>query len=229
MFDLKMTSPPRPSGHLIALLKLAVVLLLCLSLASCAKTKKPVKVDSQATAPPAISAPIAVSPAAAPQTAASPAPSAPKPAAPVAAPQAAIPKTGVLKTIVSILTLAPSPLDLKVSIDPAANNNSPVELDVALINDKNFWKTAPSMTATDWFAQKKDLERRYQKKLTVSSWEWVPGQAVNPIVIRVPRWLNGAMVFASYPSPGAHSAPLAKGGKFAISLGQDDFTLEMSK
>jgi len=209
MFDLKMPSQPRPSGDLIALLKPAVVLLLCLSLASCAGTKKPAKVDSQATAPPA--------------------PSAPKPAAPVAAPQAKIPKTGVLKTIVSLLTLAPSPLDLKVSIDPAANNNGPVELDVALINDKNLWKTAPSMTATDWFAQKNDLERRYQKKLTVSSWEWVPGQAVNPIVIRVPRWLNGAMVFASYPSPGARSAPLAKGGKFAISLGQDDFTLEKSK
>jgi type VI secretion system protein len=209
MFDLKMPSQPRLSGDLVALLGPAVALLLCLSLASCAGTKKPAKVDSQATAPPAVSAPAATPP--------------------VAAPQAATPKTGVIKTIVSLLTLAPSPLDLKVSIDPAANNNSPVELDVALINDKNFWKTAPSMTATDWFAQKKDLERRYQKKLTVSSWEWVPGQAVNPIVIRVPRWLNGAMVFASYPSPGAHSAPLAKGGKVAISLGPDDFTLEMSK
>jgi type VI secretion system protein len=225
MFDLKMPSQPHPSSDLVALLKLAMILMLCLSLVSCAGTKKPAKVDSQTTAPPAVSAPVAAPPAAASQATASPASSAPKPAAP----QAAMPKTGVLKTIVSLLTLTPSPLDLKVSIDPAANNNSPVELDVVLINDKGLWKAAPSMTATDWFAQKKDLERRYQKKLTVSSWEWVPGQAVNPIVIRVPRWLNGAMVFASYPSPGAHSAPLAKGGKVAISLGQDDFTLEMSK
>jgi type VI secretion system protein len=208
MSDLKMPSQPCPSGDLMALYRLAAVLLLCLSLASCAGTKKPPKVDSQATAPPA------------PST---------KPAAPIAVPQAKIPETSILKAIVSRLTLAPSPLDLKVSIGPTANNSTPVELDVVLIKEKSFWKTAPSMTAKDWFAQKKDLERRYQKKLMVSSWEWAPGQAINPIMVRVPRWLNGAMVFASYPSPGTHSAPLAKGGKVAISLGQDDFTLEISK
>ncbi|MGH9561471.1 MAG: hypothetical protein ACRD3S_08450, partial [Terracidiphilus sp.] len=131
--------------------------------------------------------------------------------------------------IVARLTLAPSPLGLQVSIDPTANNNSPVELDAVLIKDRGFWKTAPSMAAKDWFAQKGDLERRYQSKLIVSSWEWPPGQPIAPIVIRVPRWLKGAMVFASYPSPGTHSAPVPKGGKVSISLQQDDFTLEMLK
>jgi len=204
--DLGMPNRPRRSraGAFIGRDKTALVLLLCLSLTSCAGTKKPAKIASQATAPPAAGSKVAKPPAA--------------PA-----------KKGILKAIVSRLTLAPSPLDLKTSIAADANNNSPVELDVVLIKDKGLWKTAPSMTAKDWFGQKQDLERRYRNKLIVNSWEWAPGQPINPIVIRVPRGLNGAMVFASYPSPGTHSAPIPKGGKVAIALKQDDFTLEILK
>jgi type VI secretion system protein len=133
------------------------------------------------------------------------------------------------KAIVNRVTLRPSPLDLNVGIDKAANNDSPVALDVVLIKDKAFWKTAPAMAATQWFAQKDALERRYGKKLQVSSWEWIPGQPIPPINIKVPRWLKGAMVFASYPSPGTHSAPLSAGRKVSIDLQQDDFTLEVTK
>lgn len=126
-------------------------------------------------------------------------------------------------------TLRPSPVDLNVNIDAAANKNSPVALDVVLIKDKNFWKAAPAMTAKDWFAQKRDLQRRYGKKLEVNSWEWVPGQPIAPIMVKVPRRLSGAMVFANYPTPGTHSAPLPKGGKVSISLQNDDFTMETGK
>jgi type VI secretion system protein len=128
--------------------------------------------------------------------------------------------------VVQKVTLRPSPLDLKVGIDPAANGNSPVALDVVLIKDKNFWKTAPSMSAKDWFAQRGDLERRYRTKLEVRSWEWVPGQPIPPINVKVPRRFKGAMVFADYPSPGTHSAPIPLGGKVVISLQRDDFVME---
>jgi type VI secretion system protein len=133
------------------------------------------------------------------------------------------------KVIANRVTLQPSPVDINVGIDANANKNSPVALDVVLIKDKNFWKTAPAMTAKDWFAQRTDLQRRYGKKLQVTSWEWVPGQPVAPISVKVPRWLSGAMVFANYPSPGTHSAPLPLGGKISISLQQNDFTMEVGK
>ena len=134
-----------------------------------------------------------------------------------------------VKKITNRATLRPSPLDLSVGIDPAANKNSPVALDVVLIKDKNFWKTAPATSAKDWFAQKSDLQRRYGKKLQVSSWEWVPGQPIAPITVKIPRWLSGAMVFANYPTPGTHSAPLPLGGKVSISLQKDDFKMETGK
>ena len=130
-----------------------------------------------------------------------------------------------VSTVVNKVTLKPSPMDLNVGIDADANKNSPVAVDVVLIKDKDFWKTAPSMTAKDWFAQKSDLQRRYGKKLLVSSWEWVPGQPIDPIIVKVPRRLKGAMVFANYPTPGTHSAPLPPGGDITIALKQDDFTM----
>lgn len=130
------------------------------------------------------------------------------------------------KKIVSKATLRPSPLDLNITIDPVANENSPVALDLVLIKDKNFWKTAPAMTAKDWFAQRSDLQRRYRKKLEVHSWEWVPGQAIAPIIIKVPRRFSGAMVFANYPSLGTHSAPVPLGGNVIIALRENDFSLE---
>jgi type VI secretion system protein len=133
------------------------------------------------------------------------------------------------KGVANRVTLQPSPVNLSVGIDANANKNSPVALDVVLIKDKNFWKTAPAMTAKEWFAQRSDLQRRYGKKLQVSSWEWVPGQPIAPITVKVPRWLSGAMVFVNYPSPGTHSAPLPLGKKISISLQQDDFTMETGK
>src|SRR5215471_17232294 len=120
------------------------------------------------------------------------------------------------KAVANRVTLRPSPVNLNVGIDANANKNSPVALDVVLIKDKNFWKTAPAMMAKDWFAQRSDLQRRYGKKLQVRSWEWVPGQPIAPITVKVPRWLSGAMVFANYPTPGTHSAPLPLGGKIKI-------------
>jgi type VI secretion system protein len=128
-------------------------------------------------------------------------------------------------TVVNTITLKPGPMDLNVGIDAGANKNTPVAVDVVLIKDKGFWKSAPSMTAKDWFAQKSDLQRRYRSKLQVASWEWVPDQPIAPITVNVPRWLQGAMVFANYATPGTHSAPLPLGGKIKIALQQEDFTL----
>lgn len=127
------------------------------------------------------------------------------------------------------ITLTPEPVKLDVGIDSNANKNSPVAVDVVLIKDKNFWKTAPPMAAKDWFMQKSDLQRRYGNKLLVTSWEWIPAQPVPPITVKVPRGSYGAMIFASYPSPGSHSAPLPRGVKVAIRLQPDDFTMEVAR
>jgi type VI secretion system protein len=126
---------------------------------------------------------------------------------------------------ISLISRAPKSIELRVGIDSAANGNSPVALDLVLIQDQDFWKAAPAMSAKDWFAQKKDLARRYGKKIEVSSWEWAPGQEVEPIPVKLSRKFAGAMIFANYSTPGSHSAPIPLGGDVVIFLKPDDFIL----
>lgn len=127
---------------------------------------------------------------------------------------------------VSLISRAPKSIELRVGIDSAANGNSPVALDLVLIQDKDFWKAAPAMSAKDWFAQKKDLARRYGKKLEVCSWEWAPSQEVEPIPVKLSRKFAGAMIFANYSTPGSHSAPVPLGGDVVLFLKPEDFILD---
>lgn len=116
-------------------------------------------------------------------------------------------------------------LSLQVAISPAANQNSPVAVDVLLIRDKSFLKAAQGMSASDWFTKKLQLQRQNPKAVEVKSWEWVPGQVVKPIDFVVPVDTQGAVMFANYASAGPHSAPLPTSGKVVISLDDDDFTI----
>jgi len=136
---------------------------------------------------------------------------------------------GDASKLAHFITLVPEPVNLTVSVTDKANDNSPVAVDVALIKDKNFWKSAQSMAAKDWFAQKDDLQRRYQSKLIVHSWEWVPGQPIPRISMKLPRGVEGAMIFANYQSPGSHSAPLPQGVKVSVALQPDDFTMKVNQ
>lgn len=117
-------------------------------------------------------------------------------------------------------------LSLSVAISSTANQNSPVAVDVLLIKDKSFLKTAQSLSAGDWFTKKLQLQRQFPKGMEVKSWEWVPGQTVAPIIFAVPGDTRGAMMFANYASPGPHSAPLPMSGKVSIFLDDEDFTVD---
>ena len=116
-------------------------------------------------------------------------------------------------------------LSLQVAIAAAANQNSPVAVDVLLIKDKGFLKTAQEMTASDWFAKKLSLQRQNPKAMEVKSWEWVPGQTIEPISFVVPVDVQAAMMFANYVSAGPHSAPLPTSGKVSVVLDEEDFTV----
>jgi len=117
-------------------------------------------------------------------------------------------------------------LFLNVALSSTANQNSPVAVDVVLIKDKAFLKTAQGLSANDWFVKKTQFLRQFSKAVEVKSWEWVPGQSVKTISFVVPVDTQGAMIFANYASPGPHSAPLPTGGKVTVFLDDDDFTVE---
>ena len=135
-----------------------------------------------------------------------------------------IPKT-VAKKVARTAHVSSGQLSLQVAVSSGVNQNSPVAVDVLLIEDKSFLKTAQGLSANDWFLKKAQLQRQFPKGMEVKSWEWVPGQSVAPISFVVPVDTQGAMIFANYASAGPHSAPLPMSGKVSIFLDDDDFTI----
>lgn len=117
-------------------------------------------------------------------------------------------------------------LSLEVAISSTANQNSPVAVDVLLIKDKTFLKTAQGLTASDWFSKKTQLQRQFPKAMEIESWEWVPGQTIAPVSFVVPVDAQAAIMFANYACPGPHSANLPTKGKAAVFLDDDDFRVE---
>jgi len=135
-----------------------------------------------------------------------------------------IPKT-VAKKVARTAHVSSGQLSLQVAVSSGVNQNSPVAVDVLLITDKSFLKTAQGLSANDWFLKKAQLQRQFPKGMEIKSWEWVPGQSVAPINFVVPVDAQGAMIFANYASAGPHSATLPMSGKVAIFLDDDDFTI----
>lgn len=137
---------------------------------------------------------------------------------------------GISRTVVKrgtrIAGVSSGKLSLHVAISSAANQNSPIAVDVLLIKDKSFLKTAQGLSAGDWFMKKLQLQRQFPRGMEVKSWEWVPGQSVAPITFVVPVDTQAAMLFANYASPGPHSALLPTSGKVSIFLDDEDFTVD---
>lgn len=100
-------------------------------------------------------------------------------------------------------TRAGGELVLNVTISTDANQNSPLPVDLALVSNKELLKTLAQMPVADWFAKRSQLQADQAKELAVKSWEWVPGQAVGPVPVKVAPAVDGAIIFAEYSSPSA--------------------------
>ena len=120
-------------------------------------------------------------------------------------------------------------LTLYVKVNPEANQNSPIAVDIVLPQDKDVLKLVSAMPASAWFDQRVDFERSHPHKLQVISWEWVPGQDVGPITVPGTGIANGVVLFAHYQTKGDHRALLPQGGHIAITFAADDFVLGTTK
>ena len=123
----------------------------------------------------------------------------------------------------------PSPLHLQVHVLDAANQNSPVAVDVVAIRNKQLVPAIAALTAAQWFQQKRQIVRDHPDQLTIRSWEWVPGQDVQPLKAAMPGGTKQVVVFANYSSPGAHRALLGDHRQFALTLQPSDFLLQRLK
>lgn len=101
---------------------------------------------------------------------------------------------------------------LWVSIAPDANQNSPIAVDLAAVSDSRLLKMLEQTTVSKWFQQRTQWELDNPGLITVYSWQWVPGQQVTPIPLKLPGGTKAVLVFANYHDPKAQALVLQPGG-----------------
>lgn len=118
----------------------------------------------------------------------------------------------------------------EVKVDPGANQNSAVALELVIVYDKKLLEQFLAYPARTWFEKREQLRRDDpgQKQFVSWEWEWVPGQEVKPQEISFGTGARGGIVFANYFTPGDHRARIDPHSNLVIHLGEKGFSVEPS-
>lgn len=115
---------------------------------------------------------------------------------------------------------------IQVNVADGANENYPIAMDLVMVTDKKVVPEIAKLSAKDWFERRMQIQRDFQGKVSVASWEWVPGQHVGPISIEVNPQTRVAYVFANYINAGGHRAVVDVKAPVVVNLGPQDFSLQ---
>lgn len=143
--------------------------------------------------------------------------------------------TGFLKRISSLVALGAAGLLLscaglhrmptirmRMHVEQRANQDQPIAFDLVAVRNKALSAELMKMTAGQWFAQRDQIREDFPKhaELEIRSWEWVPGQAVGELPVKLRMKAKEAFVFAKYAAGGEGRARLDVGEPVTIVLGE---------
>ena len=118
-------------------------------------------------------------------------------------------------------------LTLQVIPSDSANNNSPVAMDVVMVEDKKLMDVLGGMSAADWFQKRAQVQRDHPGKIKVlTHLELVPGQPFGPQKFSVGPKFVGGYIFLNYFTPGAHRALIDLRKPLVLNLLQNDFAIQ---
>lgn len=113
-----------------------------------------------------------------------------------------------------------------VDVEPRANNDTPIAIDLVATNDALLFERLKATPASQWFEQRAQLTRDYPNMFSVWRLEVVPGQFLefkdNPLKGRPG---NGLLLFASYNTPGAHRLLVEHPSSIWLRLGAREMRL----
>jgi len=122
--------------------------------------------------------------------------------------------------LVSAVTLQ----SVSILADRDVNGGYPLALDIVTVTDVTVLGSLAGLRASEWFAAKADFQRQHQGKLTVLSWELVPGQHFLDVKIAPEaRTVVGVMVYADYLGERSYRASVQNQKKIVLRLRRDDF------
>lgn len=117
-------------------------------------------------------------------------------------------------------------LQIEVFIHPQLNHDSPLAVELVMIENKKLIPEVAELEARDWFQFRDQFFRDHKKGVRSYLWEWVPGQSVPTQVVRVKRGTKDAYIFADYLAPGSHREQVDARKHFTLRLGERNFKIE---
>lgn len=118
-------------------------------------------------------------------------------------------------------------LPIEVAIVPAANEDTPIAVDLVVVYDAKLVDELLKMPAAEWF-RKKEQYAADHPAVAVTSWEWVPGQSVEPFKVSYRSGARSVVIFADYQTEGEHREVVGAPKPFRLILGERDLSVEVS-
>lgn len=117
---------------------------------------------------------------------------------------------------------------IDITVEPDANRNSPVAMDLLIVYDEALLSQLLKLTAKEWFTQRDQIKKDHLEDsgLETWEWEWVPGQLVPPLELPLKPDAEGAIVFVDYLSAGAHRFRVDPFEDQMIHFHEDHVTIE---
>lgn len=115
---------------------------------------------------------------------------------------------------------------LGVVVEPGANNQSPVPVELVVVRDPEIVPLLLEMTARQWFDGRDQLLLDHPSGLRSHLWEFVPGQELPMQPLPVPS--NGAVaafVYADYFTPGPHRVRVDPYSRLLLRLTADELVV----
>ncbi len=115
-------------------------------------------------------------------------------------------------------------------IDPAANRDFPLAVDVVLVSDEALARKLAGMKSQEWFAARDGLRKSHPGELEFDSVELAPGDALTlPGKRYSGKRVFAALAFADYLSSGEHRVRLETlKGRISMEFGATDFSASAS-
>jgi hypothetical protein len=114
-------------------------------------------------------------------------------------------------------------LHIAVTVHPKLNLDSPVAVELVLFEDRKLLPEVEDLDAQDWFRFRDQFFRDHKKGVYSYLWEWVPGQQVEPFVVKIQSGTKVGFIFANYISPGSHREQIDPREHFTLRLGEKKF------
>ncbi len=120
---------------------------------------------------------------------------------------------------------------VSVYVDPAANRDFPVAVDVVLVSDEALARRVSLMRSQDWFGARDALRKTHPEDIEFDSVELAPGESITlPGKRYSGKRVFAAYAFADYFSAGDHRVRLdTLKGRISMELGATDFSASASR